>query len=220
MPSKRIQLDDFLEGIEPYTPHLSRTTIPPAFCIPSDELTHAAAKTAKDILKRNGVTEITITDADAENAEDIFLKLAPPVTVNNMPKPAVILQLEAFMAEYDWKVVKHADQIRMVVTNKLLELATNRDPRVVLKAVELLGKLADVGMFVDKQEITMKNTPDADLKKLLQEKLGLLIEGEIVEAEIIPPSNPTTPPPPEPGVTPLPPMPKITSATLQTLMNT
>ena len=88
------------------------------------------------------------------------------------------------MSEYDWRVIQHADQIRFLVTNKLIGLSDHRDPRVQLKAVELLGKLADVGMFVDKQEITYKQQTAEELQAQLQAKLGILIQGEIIDAEI------------------------------------
>ena len=39
----------------------------------------------------------------------------------------------------------------------------------------------DVGMFVDKQEITLKHTSDEELRKKLREKLGLIIDAESPE---------------------------------------
>ena len=111
-------------------------------------------------------------------------------------KPETILQLETMLDEFGWQVVTHAGQVRHLVTNKLLALSDHPDPKIQLRAVELLGKIADVGMFVDKQEITLKHTSDEELRKKLREKLGLVIDGgvgkgvgkgvgvEVVEVEV------------------------------------
>lgn len=152
-----------------------------------EQMTHAAAKTAKDILRRSGAPDIEVTDEDAAIAESMFMSQVmgdgSAVTPQKMQKPETVLKLEALVQEYDWRVIQHADQIRMLVTNKLLGLSDHRDPKVQLKAVELLGKLADVGMFVEKQEITYKQKSDAEIESALREKLGLLIEGEFTTVQ-------------------------------------
>lgn len=188
--AQSINLAETLEGVVPYEPALLRVPIPSDAPIPEDELFKATAKTAQDILKRSGAPTIEISDADVANAQSMFTDHMhkAPLSKNQLTtqKPATILKLEALVSEYDWRVIQHADQIRFLVTNKLLDLSDNKDPRVQLKAVELLGKLADVGMFVDKQEVTYKQQPAEELQRQLQEKLGLLIQGEIVDADPLP----------------------------------
>lgn len=186
----RIQLDDLIGDVPLYQPHLMRTPIAPN-TKPSEsdiEITHASAKTAQDILRRAGMTDVEVSDEDVMQAEQIFMQhvtQSAPATIQK-PKPQSVLMLDALLREYDHKVIQHADQIRKLVTNKLLMLSDNRDPKVQLKALEMLGKIADVGMFVEKQEITYKQQPTEVLEQKLKEKLGLLIEGEIVEDPITP----------------------------------
>lgn len=155
-----------------------------------EQLVSAAAKTAKDILRRSGAHDIEVTDEDAANAEATFQAYVDgnkgQITPAKLQKPETILKLEALVENYDWKVIQHADQIRMLVTNKLLELSNHRDPKVQLKSVELLGKLADVGMFVEKQEITYKQRTDEEIDAALNEKLGILIEGNFKTVEEVP----------------------------------
>jgi hypothetical protein len=188
--AQSIDLDTTLEGVVPYEPALMRVPIPSDAPIPDDELFKATAKTAQDILKRSGAPTIEISDDDVANAQSMFTNHMhkAPLTKAQLvvQKPATILKLEALVSEYDWRVIQHADQIRFLVTNKLLDLSDNKDPRVQLKAVELLGKLADVGMFVDKQEVTYKQQSAEDLQKQLQEKLGLLIQGDISDVDPLP----------------------------------
>lgn len=115
------------------------------------------------------------------------LDIPSPTPTANLPavasatlakKPETIIQLETMLDEFGWQVVTHAGQVRHLVTNKLLALSEHPDPKIQLRAVELLGKIADVGMFVDKQEITLKHTSDEELRKKLREKLGLVIDAE------------------------------------------
>ena len=184
MASQRIQLYDLLEGVIPYEPHLIRTPMRTEDLMP-ELLTSAAAKTAKDILRRSGAPDMEVTDEDVENAHTMFSGYMAgnpnAIAQHKLQKPETVIKLEALVAEYDWRVIQHADQIRMLVTNKLLGLSDHKDPKVQLKAVELLGKLADVGMFVEKQEITYKQKSEEELQASLMQKLGLLIEGELVD---------------------------------------
>lgn len=219
MASQKIQLYDLVKDVEPYEPHLLRTPKRIEELKP-ENLAKAAAKTAKAILRKSGAPDIEVTEEDANLAEDMFLNQITgaglPITPSKLQKPEVVLKLEALVSQYDWRVIQHADQIRMLVTNKLLELSDHRDAKIQLKAVELLGKLADVGMFVEKQEITYKQKSDAEIEAALREKLGLLIEGEFetVEKSYTMAQQPVQKPvevAPEPvhEVQPLPRMPKI-----------
>jgi len=213
-----IRVDDLINGTDLYEPALLRTNPPEINDIPEKEMIHAAAKTAKDILKRAGLPDVKITEEDIFEAEELFMD-----TVNNTPitipeKPEIIKHLEAMVAVYDHKVIQHADQIRYLVTNKLLELSTHKDPRVQLKAVELMGKIADVGMFVEKQEITFKQQSSKDLHETLRGKLGLLIEGDVIGTKLASPAE-VLELNRDPSVQPLVETAKIDKHILATLMN-
>lgn len=198
MASQRIQLYDLLEGVVIYEPRLIRTPMRTEDLMP-EQFVSAAAKTAKDILRRSGAPDIEVTEEDALHAEQAFQAYVgghkSAISKTTLQKPETILKLEALVSEYDWRVIQHADQIRMLVTNKLLQLSDYKDPKIQIKAVELLGKLADVGMFIEKQEITYKQRTDDEIDAALNEKLSLLIEGDFkkVEEEEPAPKNVTTP---------------------------
>lgn len=217
--TQRIQLDDLIGDVGEYEPTLLRIPLNREETFSDEELTHAAAKTAQDILKRNGVTNIEISDEDAATAQEQFMKHInnAPIEKAQIMKPATVLKLEAILSEYDQRVINHADQIRYLVTNKLVELSDHRDPKVQLKAVELLGKIADVGMFVEKQEITYKQISDDELQKRLAAKLGLLIEGEVVDDKVVTPEQAFAEN--KLDVLPLPQTAKITPATVDMILN-
>ena len=216
--TQNIRVDDLINGITLYEPELLRTDPIEIKDIPEKEMISAAAKTAKDILKRAGLPDVKITEEDVFEAEDLFMDTVNKTPIAMPEKPEIIVHLEAMVALYDHRVIQHADQIRYLVTNKLLELSDHKDPRVQLKAVELMGKIADVGMFVEKQEITFKQQSSEDLQKQLRKKLGLLIEGEVVGTKLVPPTE-LEELNRDPSVQPLVETPKIDKHILATLMN-
>jgi hypothetical protein len=94
----------------------------------------------------------------------------------NREKPDVILRLEALMTEYDHEVVQDVVQVRRFIMNRLMEesqLGTKSSER--LKALELLGKVTEVGMFTERQEITITHKSTEELEQELEKTLTLLL---------------------------------------------
>jgi hypothetical protein len=60
------------------------------------------------------------------------------------------------------------------VTNKLILESDNPDPKVRIRALELLGKISDVGLFSDRTEITITHQSTDELKQTLRDKLNKL----------------------------------------------
>lgn len=191
MTTKRIQVDELLGEVELYKPHIMRKPMKAEDPVPEKELIDAAAKTAEDYLARNGIKNVAFTQADTIDVHQKFENHVAEATGLMKPSdfasttPAAALRFKAIVDEYDHQVIEHADQIRMMVTNKLIELFDARDQRVQIKAAELLGKIADVGMFVEKQEISYKNLSDDEINRRLKEKLGLVIDGEIIDNQVV-----------------------------------
>jgi PHP family Zn ribbon phosphoesterase len=75
--------------------------------------------------------------------------------------------------------VADAAELRIVITNKLLDLSMCGDPRIEIKATEMLGKISDVGLFTEKTEITVNYNNVADLDKAIKDKVRkmLMIHG-------------------------------------------
>jgi len=94
-----------------------------------------------------------------------------------------MLKLEALLTEYDHSIIHDAQQMRNYVTNRLLEETSDPDPKIRLRAYELLGKISDVGLFAERKEITIKNQSTEELTDLLRAKLTRLIDGEAEEIE-------------------------------------
>ena len=83
--------------------------------------------------------------------------------------------------------MESAVQIRHLVTNKLLIESENADPRIRIRALELLGKISDVGLFAEKSEVTITHQSTDDLRANLRSKLEKLVipEDDIEDAVLI-----------------------------------
>ena len=66
-----------------------------------------------------------------------------------------------------------------------MEESRNPDPRIRIRALELLGKHSDVGLFSDRSEVTITHQTTDELREKLRAKLRKLMnkddEPELVE---------------------------------------
>jgi hypothetical protein len=98
--------------------------------------------------------------------------LANPPTLYSLP---VADRISNMLREYDNEYVADAAQLRLVVTNKLLDLASCGDPRIEIKATEMLGKISDVGLFSEKTEITVTYNNVSDLDAAIKDKVRKML---------------------------------------------
>lgn len=105
--------------------------------------------------------------------------------------PASLLMTNSILQEFGQSVAENAAQIRHLVTNKLVLETDNPDARVRIRALELLGKISDVGLFSEKTEITVMHQSTDDLRDKLRAKLAKLVNPEddddavILDGEVI-----------------------------------
>ena len=90
--------------------------------------------------------------------------------------PAALLLTEKILNDYGHKIVEEASQVRHMVVNKLIQETENPDARIRVKALELLGKVSDVGLFTEKQEITITHQTSDDLRERLRRKLQKMVD--------------------------------------------
>ena len=95
------------------------------------------------------------------------------------------VKLGSILSEYDKQVVEDSAQLRTYVTNKLVEVSDCGDTKHELRALELLGKISDVGLFAEKTEINVNHTADS-LEHAIKDKIARIIgmkESEIHDGE-------------------------------------
>ena len=84
-------------------------------------------------------------------------------------------RIGTMLREYNNPIVADAAELRLVVTNKLLDLASCGDPRIEIKATEMLGKISDVGLFSEKTEITVTYTNVSDIDNAIKDKIRKML---------------------------------------------
>jgi hypothetical protein len=99
-----------------------------------------------------------------------------PAKLGALTTPASVGHLKEILSEYDHVVVKSAVQIRTFVTNRLIEESTNPDAKIRMRALELLGKIGDVGLFVERTEITVKHKTTIELQSSIKERITRLLQ--------------------------------------------
>jgi hypothetical protein len=95
--------------------------------------------------------------------------------------PAVALAGASFLREYGARVALDVAAVRSAITHKLMELANCGDPKYELKALELLGKHSDIGLFTERSEITINYKDPADLENAIKERVKRLLNAELID---------------------------------------
>lgn len=131
-----------------------------------------------------GDDTITMSADDEDIARDAFIQ-GRNLTTYEMKIPGVVMKLDALLTEYDYSIIEDANRLRNYVVNRLIEEST--DKKNGMKALELLGKLTEVGLFTERKEILITNQTTEDLEKRLQESLTILLDPEEVQVTHIEP---------------------------------
>jgi len=141
----------------------------------------AASKTAKKLAKKGLKVKPTKEDEDvaaklAVAYADDPEKTSKKATQNKLSTltPASLVLTNNILTEFGQSVVQSATHVRHLVTNKLLLETENPDAKVRLRALELLGKISDVGLFAEKTEVTVTHQTSDELKQKLRQKLKKL----------------------------------------------
>lgn len=87
----------------------------------------------------------------------------------------------SFLRAYGQSRAFDADQIRAALTNKLLEIADCGEVKYELKAIELLGKHSDIGLFTERSEITVNHTNPESLQNAIVERVKRLLNADVVD---------------------------------------
>ena len=151
-----------------------------------------ACNTASKLAEHGLDIEPTVEDKDvaaklALAYADNPTKTSKKVTAKRAASltPASLLMTNSILQEFGQAIAESAAQIRHLVTNKLVLESDNPDARVRIRALELLGKISDVGLFAEKSEITITHQSTDDLRDKLRSKLAKLVNPEEYESDVI-----------------------------------
>jgi hypothetical protein len=126
--------------------------------------------TAEFITQAGG--DVAIKEKDRVESRAIFsgAEEAPPTPTSS----AVALHLKALVNEYDYQVLESNIQARQYIVNRLLDISDPRGetkPMEQLKALELLGKVSEIGLFMERVEVNINTKSTAELEEDLVKTL-------------------------------------------------
>lgn len=155
---------------------------------PDDQISYEAqTHAARDAFK------VVIADQDSEEQKTRLLQLKTPAAVRH---------ITGMLTAYDWEFVQMAKELRGYTVAKLFEETQSPNANIRLKALGLLGKVTEVGLFTDKIEVKKTDLTDEEIDKKLKDKLAAFMGVQDVEAvediEINEPPNETQQPDAQP----------------------
>jgi hypothetical protein len=126
--------------------------------------------TAEFIAQAGG--EVVVDDEARTESRAIFsgAEQAPDKPTSS----AVAMHLKALVNEYDHQVLESNIQARQYIVNRLLDLSDPRNetkPMEQLKALELLGKVSEIGLFTERVEVNINTRSTAELEEDLVKTL-------------------------------------------------
>jgi len=134
-----------------------------------------------DWLKSMGAVddETLTTELDTQHARKAFANLvsATPDEITHtslaeIKTPQAVRHLVTMLTAYDWEFVERAKELRGYTVAKILEECENPSASIRLKALALLGKVTEVGLFTDKIEVKKTEMSDAEIDSKIKEKLN------------------------------------------------
>ena len=143
-----------------------------------DELTVTA--NTVDLLEGLGM-QIEASPADVERTKRLVAEAIAGQKTSMLQQPTAAFAAREFLKAYGNQLAMDVHEVRSAVTAKLMELANCGDPKFELKALELLGKHSDIGLFTERSEITVNYKSSGDLENAIKERVRRLLNADIVD---------------------------------------
>jgi len=126
--------------------------------------------------------------AQANAAREAFTAMTtgapdPKTAITKITTPPAVRRLVTMLSAYDWQFVEEAGKIRGKAVAQLVEEMEHPDARIRLKAIELLGKVTEIGLFTERVTVKKEELADHELDERIREKLKQLQKTIEVEAE-------------------------------------
>ena len=86
--------------------------------------------------------------------------------------PEAVRHITGMLTAYDWEFVQQAKELRGYTVAKLVEETQSSNANIRLKALGLLGKVTEVGLFTEKIEVKKVDSSDEEIEQRIKEKLN------------------------------------------------
>ena len=138
-----------------------------------------AVNTANLIDELGG--SIEYDNQDLHKAAQLISGTDKPNTPKHVPSAAEAKAASVLVKQFDFQAFADAQQARTYITNKLIKISDCGDPKVELKALELLGKHSDIGLFTERSEITVHHTTSKGLEDSIKERIKRLMHADVTD---------------------------------------
>lgn len=134
-----------------------------------------------DWLKELGALddEDIVTEVETQAARKAFATVvsATPEEITHtalaqIKTPAAVQHLVGMLTAYDWEFINQAKELRGYTVAKLVEETNNPSANIRLKALGLLGKVTEIGLFTEKIEVQKTELSSSDLDQRIKDKLS------------------------------------------------
>ena len=136
------------------------------------QLIDAKVATTDWLTQLGAVDDKQITDqAQAQSARKAFSTIvsAAPQDITHtalaeVKTPEAVKHLVGMLTAYDWEFVEQAKELRGYTVAKLVEETQHPNANIRLKALGLLGKVTEVGLFTEKIEVKKTEMSDEEIE--------------------------------------------------------
>jgi hypothetical protein len=140
----------------------------------------AVAANTADFLEQLGPS-IEYGDEDLHKAAELFNGTEKPNVPKHVPSASEAKAASVIIKQFDFQAFADIQQARTYITNKLVKLSDCGDPKLELKALELLGKHSDIGLFTERSEITVHHTTSKGLEDSIKERIKRLMNTDVTD---------------------------------------
>jgi hypothetical protein len=133
------------------------------------EKARAYVKTVHELEAQGLEIDITLDDKAVSHQAMAHKELPTPRDL----RPGAIVNLDNLLTAWDYEVLDAHKKLRNYVTNKLIVESENDDPKIRLRALELLGKTSSVGLFAERVDVTVTHRSVKDIESELRKTLDL-----------------------------------------------
>lgn len=140
----------------------------------------ATAVNTVDLISQLGGS-IDFDNEDLHKAKSLITGEGKSKTPKHVSSSAEAAAAHSLIRKFDFNAFSDALQARNFITNKLITLADCGDPKLELKALELLGKHSDIGLFTERSEITVHHTSSKALEDSIKERVKRLLNADVTD---------------------------------------
>lgn len=149
--------------------------------VPSTFIEEVAVAGATAELQVAMGAPLEVDESTAEKEKALIEQAITQKKAKNLTNPNTAFAAAAFLRTYGQMIALDVAQARSAITHKLMEIANCGDPKFELKALELLGKHSDIGLFTERSEITINYKDPKDLEEAIKERVKRLLNADVVD---------------------------------------